>query len=127
MFAGLAAVAASLDPYLMPLGTPVAIVLGIEALVDAALAVAPAHRPWSAYRRDLARVAAAVWLGLAALALGLGMAATACACTTPTGYVPSMLAGVDPHDWVALGAIAGPVLLGLASVSPPIGRPSPPA
>ena len=127
--AAFGAIAAALDAYLMPLGTPVAIVLGSEAVVDAGLAFVRSDRPWSADRRRVARVIALVWVVLVPIVLGLGMAATACACTPPPGYAEVMLGGVDPHVWVVLGAIAGPPLVGAASVGPfaarSSGHPSP--
>jgi hypothetical protein len=132
LFAGVASalavlgvLAALLDSDLMPLGVPIAAVLGLEALVAAGFVVVPSGGTWSPYRRNLARVATAVWVGLAALVLGLGSVVAACACVDPN-HVPRLLLGVAPFPWVATAAIANPILLAAASLGPR--RPvSPPA
>jgi hypothetical protein len=115
LLAGLGALAAQLDTQVMALGVPVAIILGFETLVDGSFALVPSGPRWSPARRMLSTVTAIVWVGLAALALGLAAAATGCACYEP-GHVPVYLLGIQPWPWVTLGAVAGPVLLAVASV-----------
>jgi hypothetical protein len=118
LLAGLGVVAALLDLDLVPMGVPVAIILGIETVVDVAFAGLPPRRRWSDERRRVAGVIALVWLVFVPLALGLGSVATACACLSD--HPPRLLLGLMPMTWVTAGSVPAPILMGLVS----IGRPS---
>lgn len=114
LLAALGALAAALDLDLLPLGVPVAIVLGFEAIVDAAFVLAPPRGPWSDDHRSLAGVVTIMWLVSVPLVLLLASVATACACAS--SHAPRLLLGIMPFDWAMTAAIASPVLLGLTRV-----------